>query len=302
MKEFSMQNVIDYKGSFHTRGSKVSFDSYFNFFPTRFISKFKLLNLKLFQHDESYMNLVMGFMPSTAKRVVNHYTNQQQPVPLLLVKIYAYQMFRALSYIHSCGVCHRDIKPQNLLIDPETHVLKICDFGSAKKLEKDTVSTSYITSRFYRAPELIFGATDYTFSIDMWSAGCVLAELLVGQPIFPGESGVDQLVEIIKVLGSPDQDDITSMNPNYQECKLPAIPARSWKDILRRDSPKTAETLLASILMYRPVSRVFPMKALLHDFFAELRLEETTLPNGDPLPDLLNFSKEELQTLDEEDK
>ena len=248
------------------------------------------------------MNLVMGFMPSTAKRVVNHYTNQQQPVPLLLVKIYAYQMFRALSYIHSCGVCHRDIKPQNLLIDPETHVLKICDFGSAKKLEKDSVSTSYITSRFYRAPELIFGATDYTFSIDMWSAGCVLAEFLVGQPIFPGESGVDQLVEIIKVLGSPDQDDITTMNPNYQECKLPAIPARSWKDILRRDSPKTAETLLASILMYRPTSRVMPMKALLHDFFAELRLEETTLPNGDPLPDLLNFSKEELQTLDDDDK
>ena len=71
---------------------------------------------------------------------------------------------------------------------------------------KGEVNVSYICSRYYRAPELIFGATDYSPAIDVWSAGCVVAELLLGQPLFPGESGVDQLVEIIKVLGTPTRD------------------------------------------------------------------------------------------------
>lgn len=80
---------------------------------------------------------------------------------------------------------------------------------------------SYICSRYYRAPELIFGATNYTQSIDVWSVGCVLAELLLGQPLFPGDSGVDQLVEIIKILGTPTRDQISSMNQNYQEFTFP---------------------------------------------------------------------------------
>jgi serine/threonine protein kinase len=93
----------------------------------------------------------------------------------------------------------RDIKPQNLLVDPANHVLKLCDFGSAKALVKGEPNVSYICSRYYRAPELIFGSTDYSTAIDIWSVGCVMAELLLGEPLFPGESGVDQLVEIIKV-------------------------------------------------------------------------------------------------------
>jgi len=125
---------------------------------------------------------------------------------MILMKLYAYQAFRALAYIHALGICHRDIKPQNLLVNPDTHELKVCDFGSAKRLLKGEVNVSYISSRYYRAPELIFGATDYSQSIDVWSVGCILAELILGQPLFPGDSGVDQLVEIIKVLGTPSRD------------------------------------------------------------------------------------------------
>lgn len=76
-----------------------------------------------------------------------------------------YQLFRSLAYIHSLGICHRDIKPQNLLLDPDTGVLKLCDFGSAKHLVKGEPNVSYICSRYYRAPELIFGAIDYTTKI-----------------------------------------------------------------------------------------------------------------------------------------
>ena len=124
----------------------------------------------------------------------------------LRAQLYTYQLCRSLAYIHSLGVCHRDIKPQNLLVHPETHLLKLCDFGSAKILVKGEPNVSYICSRYYRAPELIFGATDYTCCIDVWSVGCVLAELLLGVPLFPGESGVDQLVEIIKVCRARAQE------------------------------------------------------------------------------------------------
>lgn len=82
-------------------------------------------------------------------------------MPKLLIKLYAWQLFRALGYLHGLGIVHRDIKPLNLLIDPSCHVLKVCDFGSAKKLQPGENNVSYICSRYYRAPELIFGNTHY---------------------------------------------------------------------------------------------------------------------------------------------
>ena len=150
--------------------------------------------------DEIYLNLVLEFIPETVYKVARQYSKQKQTMPVLFIKLYMYQLFRSLAYIHSHGICHRDIKPQNLLLDPESGILKLCDFGSAKHLVRGEPNVSYICSRYYRAPELIFGATDYTTNIDVWSAGCVFAELMLGQPIFPGDSGVDQLVEIIKVV------------------------------------------------------------------------------------------------------
>jgi glycogen synthase kinase 3 beta len=189
MRRLDHQNIVQLKYFFFSSGDKLK--------------------------EEVYLNLVLEFVPETVYRVARHYTKQKQTIPLLYVKLYMYQLFRALAYIHSFGICHRDIKPQNLLLDPETSVLKLCDFGSAKQLIKGEPNVSYICSRYYRAPELIFGAIDYTCYIDVWSSGCVLAELLLGQPIFPGESGVDQLVEIIKVLGTPSREQIRQMNPNY---------------------------------------------------------------------------------------
>jgi len=153
------------------------------------------------ERDELYLNLVLEFVPETVNRIARQYNRMNQRMPLIYVKLYTYQICRALAYIHNCiGICHRDIKPQNVLVNPHTHQLKICDFGSAKVLVRGEPNISYICSRYYRAPELIFGATEYTTAIDLWSTGCVMAELLLGQPLFPGESGVDQLVEIIKVI------------------------------------------------------------------------------------------------------
>src|SRR5437870_11391356 len=122
----------------------------------------------------------MDYIPETVYRVLKHYNKLKQPVPNLLVKLYAYQSYRALAYIHALGICHRDIKPQNVLVDPASHVLKLCDFGSAKQLVAGEPNVSYICSRYYRAPELIFGNSDYSCVIDVWSVGCVIAELMLG--------------------------------------------------------------------------------------------------------------------------
>ncbi len=124
----------------------------------------------------------------TLMRVRDHFAKSKQNLPPILIKIYAFQLFRVLEFLHSKNIVHRDIKPQNILIDPSCHVLKLCDFGSAKRLDTDQANVCYISARYYRAPELIFGNTNYTTKIDMWSAGCVLAEMLTGQPLFKGSS------------------------------------------------------------------------------------------------------------------
>ncbi len=140
-------------------------------------------------------------------------------------------------------------------MDPTRHVLKLCDFGSAKTLVRGEPNIAYICSRYYRAPELIFGSTDYTTAVDVWSQGCVLAELLIGTPIFPGSSGVDQLVEIIKVLGTPTKEELKSMNPNYLEFKFPQIRAHPWNTVFKANTPSDATDLTRLMLTYTPSRR-----------------------------------------------
>merc|ERR1712113_414249 len=191
------------------------------------------------------------------------------------------------------GICHRDIKPQNLLVDGRTHALKLCDFGSAKRLVKGEPNVAYICSRYYRAPELIFGATDYTTIIDIWSTACVTAELILAQPIFPGESGVDQLVEIIKVLGTPSREELIAMNPNYTEFKFPQIKAHPWHKVFRsRTSPETID-YISKLLQYDPKCRPTGLEAIMHCLFDNLRTEDTKISGNKPLPDqIFAFSKE----------
>lgn len=249
--------------------------------------------------EDIYLNLVLEFVPETVYRVARRYTRQKETIPLLFVKLYMYQLLRSLAYIHFKGICHRDIKPQNLLLNPSTGVLKLCDFGSAKVLVRGEPNVSYICSRYYRAPELIFGAVEYTCQIDIWSSGCVLAELLLGQPIFPGESGVDQLVEIIKVLGTPSRDQIHEMNPDYRDFRFPQIKPHLWSKVFRPRVPADAILLVSSLLDYTPRKRLKPIDALLHPFFDELRKEEIVLPSDRPLPPLFNFTPVELSMPDD---
>lgn len=174
---------------------------------------------------------------------------------------------------------------------------------------------SYICSRYYRAPELIFGATNYTTNIDIWSTGCVMAELMLGQPLFPGESGIDQLVEIIKVLGTPSREQIRTMNPSYQEHKFPSIKPHPFSkvrvlatspsdtranqsfytsQVFRARTPTDAVELVTRLLEYTPSTRLSAVEAMCHPFFDELRTGDQTMASGKSMPPLFDFTREEL--------
>lgn len=247
--------------------------------------------------DELYLNLVLDYVPETVYRVCRYYRKMKKTLPMIFVKLYTYQLARALAYIHSMDICHRDIKPQNLLLDPHTGVLKLCDFGSAKVLIKEERNVAYICSRYYRAPELVFGASDYTTQVDVWSLGCVLAELLLMTPLFPGNSGLDQIFQILKILGTPSRAQILILNNAAlpQDYQLPAEPGIPWDRVFRPGTPVEAVSLISQLLVYEPQRRLKPIQVCAHPFFDELRDPSTRLPNGRALPDhLFTFTAAEL--------
>lgn len=247
-----------------------------------------------------YLNIVMEYIPETVYQTIRSHSRASQCIPFPYIKVYAYQICRAVAYVHSLGVCHRDIKPQNLLFHPDTHTVKLCDFGSAKILQKGLSNVAYICSRYYRAPELIFESAHYTTTIDIWSLGCVIGELFLGTPLFQGGSGVDQLVEIIKVLGAPKRSDILAMNPNYTQFSFPQVKPMPWKEVFvgvtykGNPMPSSALDLIRNMLVFEPKRRIEPLIAMGHPFFASLRQKDARLPNGRPFPALFNFTDGEV--------
>lgn len=155
-------NIVELKAFYYSNGDRVMIDK----------SIYASMGLSIPQKDEVYLNLVLEFVPETVYRASRYFSKMKTTMPILEVKLYIYQLFRSLAYIHSQGICHRDIKPQNLLLDPNSGILKLCDFGSAKILVEHEPNVSYICSRYYRAPELIFGATNYTTKIGKDRQGC----------------------------------------------------------------------------------------------------------------------------------
>ncbi|ESO99963.1 hypothetical protein LOTGIDRAFT_213120 [Lottia gigantea] len=152
---------------------------------------------------------------------------EEQPhgVALEKVRSYIYQLCNAIYWCHSNGVIHRDIKPENLLIG-KNDVLKLCDFGFARSISTNPngIYTDYVATRWYRSPELLLGAP-YGKAVDIWAIGCIMGELSDGQPLFPGESEIDQLYVIQKIIGPlpPEQMNMFYKNPRFSGLKVRLI-------------------------------------------------------------------------------
>lgn len=250
--------------------------------------------------EDVYLNVVMEFVPDTLHRCCRNYFRARQYTPMILVKAFLFQLLRSIAYLHlpTVNVCHRDIKPHNVLVNPETGVLKICDFGSAKQLTNEP-NVAYICSRYYRAPELIFGNQYYTTAVDVWSVGCIFAEMMIGEPIFRGENSMGQLVEIIKILGTPTKEQLEQLNKKAtSEPRLANIRPKPWNRVFPDHVPVEAHDMCAKLLAYVPTERVKPLEALCHPFFAELRDPSARLHNGQNLPsNLFVFTEEEKRVM-----
>ncbi|KFU84033.1 Cyclin-dependent kinase-like 5, partial [Chaetura pelagica] len=196
-------------------------------------------------------------------------------VPPEKVKSYIYQLIKAIHWCHKNDIVHRDIKPENLLIS-HNDVLKLCDFGFARNLSEGSNAnyTEYVATRWYRSPELLLGAP-YGKAVDMWSVGCILGELSDGQPLFPGESEIDQLFTIQKVLGSlpAEQMKLFYSNPRFHGLRFPAV--NHPQSLERRYLGILSGVLLdlmKNLLKLDPADRYLTEQCLNHPAFQTQRL------------------------------
>ena len=187
-----------------------------------------------------------------------------------------YQLLKTMKDLHSAEILHRDMKPSNLLVNSDC-TMKVADFGLARSiLSLDSeqalrpVLTDYIATRWYRPPEILLGSTRYTKGVDMWSVGCILGELMLGKPIFPGRSTTNQLEIIISVTGYPSAADIAATNSQFAQAMLRDISSshpRSFAELLPNASPDALD-LIQDLMRFNPNRRITAAEALEHPYVA----------------------------------
>jgi serine/threonine protein kinase len=221
------------------------------------------------------LSLVMEYLPYTLAQVI-----QSSVIPESIVKGLLLMILRGMAHLHELGIIHRDIKPANLLLT-SIGTLKICDFGlcrilpeklagigGAKTADETHAWTLQVGTSFYRAPELLLGDRGYGEAIDIWAMGCVMAELLTGKPLFPGQGDFEQLGFIANLLGSPDENrwpgfsQLSDSNEIMFKEKDPA----DLKTVFPGWSPEALD-LFRQFIVYEPAKRISAREAMSHDWF-----------------------------------
>uniref|UniRef100_A0A7S2YQ03 Protein kinase domain-containing protein n=1 Tax=Entomoneis paludosa TaxID=265537 RepID=A0A7S2YQ03_9STRA len=226
--------------------------------------------------DFNDVYLVADLMETDLHRII--YSKQKLSTDH--VQYFIYQVLRGLKYIHSCKVLHRDLKPSNLLVNSNCD-LKICDFGLARGIDHDfcetdrngtMLLTEYVVTRWYRAPEIMLACHEYSYPIDVWSVGCIFAELLLRKPMFPGEDYIDQLTIITEKLGKmpdADLDFVTSEKAKRFMKKLPNRPPKHFS-VVFPGTPNDALDVMRQMMQVHPDKRISVNAALQHGFFEPL--------------------------------
>eukprot|EP00977_Amphora_coffeiformis_P017340 scaffold5558_cov162-Amphora_coffeaeformis.AAC.6 len=225
--------------------------------------------------DFNDVYLVTDLMETDLHRII--YSKQKLSTDH--VQYFIYQVLRGLKYIHSCKVLHRDLKPSNLLVNSNCD-LKICDFGLARGVDRATedgraetmLLTEYVVTRWYRAPEIMLACHEYSYPIDVWSVGCIFAELILRKPLFPGDDYIDQLTIISEKIGKLPEDDldfVTSDKAKRFMRKLQNKPPMHFS-LRFPGTPMDALDVLRKMLEIHPNKRIGVDEALKHPFFEPL--------------------------------
>lgn len=225
--------------------------------------------------QENKLYLVFEFLSMDLKRYMDTIPKEQF-MDKMLVKSYTYQILQGILFCHQRRVLHRDLKPQNLLIDNKG-IIKLADFGLARAFGIPVrVYTHEVVTLWYRAPEILLGSQRYSTPVDVWSIGCIFAEMVTKRPLFHGDSEIDQLFRIFRTLTTPTEEDwpgVTSL-PDFK----PTFP--SWRTNSLASCVKqldnTGLDLLQAMLTYDPAVRISAKKALNHTYFANL--DKSALP------------------------
>ncbi|CAH3014102.1 unnamed protein product [Porites evermanni] len=224
-------------------------------------------------HDDAKLYLVFEFLMCDLKK---HLDSTQGLLDPMLVKSYLYQMTNAMYFCHSRRILHRDLKPQNLLID-EQGLIKLADFGLGRPFGIPIRAyTHEVVTLWYRAPEVLLGCQRYACPVDIWSVGCIFAEMVTKKPLFHGDSEIDQLFRIFRILGTPTEKNWPGVS-QLQDYKT-SFPKWSGEG-LKKAVPQLDENgldLLEKMLLYNPAKRISAKAALDHPYFHDLDL--STLP------------------------
>ncbi|XP_071829728.1 cyclin-dependent kinase 1-like [Apostichopus japonicus] len=226
--------------------------------------------------DENKLFLVFEFL----KMDLKHYMESLKGRMLepALVKSYTYQITEGILFCHKRRIIHRDLKPQNLLID-EGGCIKIADFGLGRAFGVPVrVYTHEIVTLWYRPPEVLLGSPRYSCPVDVWSIGCIFAELVTKKPLFHGDSEIDQLFRIFRTMATPTEDNwpgVTSL-PDYKS----SFPKWTKKSLATSVASLDSQglDLLEEMLIYNPAKRISAKQALKHPYFDDL--DKSTLPSS----------------------